>query len=85
MSDVTEPANGADASTLYDAGLLKVNSFLYVLRDDAGTAADKLRTEINQARGELERAEAVLSRLDTLANRAEQYAELVHQIETGNR
>lgn len=47
-----------------------VSDFLYMLRDEAGKAADVLRPKV-------EEAQATLNRLDKLANGAEQAAELV--------
>lgn len=63
------------ANSLHDAGLLNVADFLYVLRNDAGRAADELGSAISEMEARLEDARVVWRRLDSLAGSAEKAAE----------
>jgi hypothetical protein len=56
-----------------------VTDFLYVLRNEAGKAAEGLSAQVQLMREELWEAEKVLSRLDRIADKAEKAAELVHE------
>jgi hypothetical protein len=54
-----------------------VSDFLYVLRNEAGQAAERLAEKVVDMKKELYEAEKVLGRLDRLAQTAEAAAELV--------
>lgn len=69
------PKTAAEASTLYDEGMLNVASFLIVLRDEAGRAAEQLWAEINRLQKVLTEANNTHSRLTYIAGTAERAAE----------
>jgi hypothetical protein len=54
-----------------------VSDFLYVLRNEAGQAADRLQKQVIDMRKALGEAERVLDRLNGLADDAQDAAELV--------
>lgn len=72
---MSEKPTAAEASTLYDEGMLNVSSFLIVLRDEAGQAAEQLWAEIERLQKVLTAANRTHSRLSHLASIAEQAAE----------
>jgi len=72
---MSEKPTAKEASNLYDEGLLKVTDFLYVLRDDAGRAAEQLWEEIVRLQNALNEANKTYTRLSLLANTAERAAE----------
>lgn len=72
---MSEKPTAAEASTLHDEGLLNVTDFLYVLRNEAGQAAEKLWDEITRLQGVLIEANLTHARLSYIANSAEQAAE----------
>lgn len=53
------------------------SDFLYLLRNEAGIAADRLASEVSRMRTRLAEAEAVLGRLNGMASKAELAAQLV--------
>lgn len=71
---MSEPTRD-QAEQAFDDGLLSVDSFLCVLRDEAERAADRLRVEIDQMRDALAASDRVYTRLFTLAHTAERAAE----------
>lgn len=72
---VSEKPTAAEAEALHDDGLLNVGDFLYVLRNEAGIAAEKLWEEITRLQAVLTEANRTHSRLSHLANSAERAAE----------
>ncbi len=71
-----------EAEALHDEGLLNVGDFLYVLRNEAGQAAEKLWSEIARLQEVLTEANRTYSRLTYLANTAERAAEREHEAGT---
>lgn len=65
----------SEASNLHEEGMLNVHDYLYVLRNDAGTAAEELRAAISYVRERIDKAQRTHDRLMVLANRAERAAE----------
>lgn len=64
-----------EANALQDEGLLRVSEFLYVLRNEAGKAAEELGYEINRMNEALTKANRVHARLAYIAHTAERAAE----------
>lgn len=72
---MSEKPTAAEASTLYDEGMLNVSSFLYALRDEAGKAAEQLWDEIQRLQKVFTDASITHARLSVLAGTAERAAE----------
>ena len=76
---MSEKITAAEASNLHNEGMLNVTDYLYVLRNDAGQAADELMEAINYVRERIDKAQRTHDRLMFLANRAERAAEREHK------
>ncbi len=74
----SERPTAAEAGTLHDEGLLNVTDFLYVLRNDAASAAERLWEEIVRLQNVLDKANKTYTRLSHLAHSAERAAEREH-------
>lgn len=81
---MSEKITATEASNLHNEGMLNVTDYLYVLRNDAGQAADELMEAINYVRERIDKAQRTHDRLVVLANRAERAAEREHKEEHHN-